>query len=469
MSVQAPQLALVAQASPVPPPEQEDGYQTQLAQEPSIGPDDDPCAHVLVAGHQPQEASPVQPPQAVAAAHGSLPGVEHTPDSQVRPEQQSSFAVHVWELVRQPQVPPEQSMDPQQSRLEVQRRPGSLQQMVVDGLARQLRPVQHSEARVHAVWATPQVPPDVPPSRGVGPASLVPVPDLRHLPVMHVRPVRHPVSGQQASSTPPHTIVASHAPATHRPLEQSMPQRPQLRGSVRVSMQAREQHMRPVPVQVSPAQQVSPEPPQRMVSLTQRPLVHMRPVLHRVPSQQGSRAPPHVGAEPHVPAVQVRPDAHRLLSQQGSRAPPQAAGRAHTLRSQTRPDPQVSPMQQASRSLPQRAGGISQLLPIQTRPVSQAPPEQQLMPARPHEARAVHVPAEQVSPLSHTVPRQHGCRSAPQVGVSMPESGRRRIVPASRRPASVALSPEAQPTTVSRDAMAAMRSMGGPPGLVRPV
>lgn len=320
--------------------------------------------------------------------------------------------------------------------------PASAQQMVLLGLARQLRPVQHVDAAVQAVRATPHI--DIGISR-------------RQVPLVQVRPVRQSVPRQQASPSLPQVII-SHAPPVHA-ASQRVPQVPQLPGSVDVSTQVPEQQERPLPVQLIPAQQGWPVAPQAAASVVQEPLMQTRPASQR-PSQHGSRGPPHSGAIAQVPPVQTRPEAHIVPSQHGWRSAPQTAVGLQTPRSQTSPAVHAPPSQHGSRSSPHSAETMQR--PIwQTRSPSQAPPVQQGIDSPPQATRAVHVPAEQVRPRSQSDPRQHGSRSAPHSPGVVPESMNvigpvsRRVPPS--RSVEGSLSPLAQPEA-RRTQIAKMRT-----------
>lgn len=362
----------------------------------------------------------------VDVAHVSVVPVVQTPASQESPEQQSALVTHVCEAVRHAHVPPEHSIQPQHSELDVHVRPGSEQHSVEVGLARQLRPVQHDAAVVHAVPAVVHI------------AVVRP-----HMPPMQLSPPPHAVPVvQHGCPSPPHVGIA-HAPRVHAPVHR-LPHIPQLRASVDVSMQEPEQHMVPVPVHAVPVvQHASPVPPQRVIVMLHVPPEHESPASQRVPPQHGCRAPPHAAAvSQSIPGPHVSPAAQSPPSQHGCRDAPHAAVAAHTARSHTSPAAHANPSQHVSRSWPHVASAAH--MPVrQTSPVEHASPAQHGCPSRPHAATLVHVPDEHVRPGSQRLPMQQASRLPPQpAGVAAsrmtgPPASIPTTPPSPRRPASM--------------------------------
>jgi hypothetical protein len=369
-------------------------YQRQSAQVAADGPDREPVRQVLDEAHQPQLELAVQSSHVVSLLHGSA-AVTQAPPWQARPAQQSALVTQLWEPVRQLQKPPLQSIQPQQSALLVQAPAASTQHSDEVGLARQLRPAQHSPTAVQ-LWA----------------ASVQLVAGAWQVPLWHSRPVRHgcPVV-QQAWPSPPQVGVW-HVPPLQVPAH-GLPQPPQLRGSVAVLTQELLQHV-PLVHAVPVVQHAWPMAPQVPAVVWHVPPVQVRPALQAVPLQHASWAPPQTGAVSQVPPVHTRPEAQALLAQQGWRAPPQVAGGLQTLDWHTSPETHMFPVQHASFSLP-HDGGLTQVPLWQTRSVPQALPEQHGWVSLPHGAVPEQVPETQVSPALHAVPLQHGCRSAPQL------------------------------------------------------
>lgn len=268
--------------------------QSQSEHVPTVGPPNEPTAHVSVESHQPQPARSTQAPQAAASSQGS-PSVVHTPSSQASPAQQSALVTHVCDPERQAHRPDWQSIQPQQSEDVVHSSPDSTQQMSENGLGRQLRPSQHSEPASHAVRAPPHAP-------------------APHVPPLHVSPEAQ--SGpevQQGCPSPPHTPV--QVPPVHAP-SQATPHAPQCRSSSRVSAHVPPQHAS-MSAHSSPAQHAWPRPPQVSGTVWQVPPVHASPAPHRIPSQHGSRAPPHATGGRHAPSTHSRPELQVSPSQHG--------------------------------------------------------------------------------------------------------------------------------------------------------
>jgi hypothetical protein len=215
-------------------------------------------------------------------------------------------------------------------------------------------------------------------------------------------------------------------------------------------------------VQVFPAQQAWPAPPQ----LTHAPPLHTVPAAQpgaQVPPQPSGpqTAPPQVGAHAQVPLEQVAPAAHVLFAQQGCPIAPQLA---HVPPVQVdpavQPGGQVPPHPSGPQLLPAHDGTQVQVPPLHVTPGSQAPPVQHGWPAAPHETQLplalheaepvqpggqvppqpsgpqllpahagvqAHIPAVQVAPAPH-MPSQQGWPAAPQP-VQLPAGSQARRLP----------------------------------------
>jgi len=379
---------------------QSDVVQRHVVHVPVVGPVEVPVRQLLESTQKPQPLRPVQASHVVDEAHGSVVVRDvHVPASHDRPAQQSATVVQLCELVRHEQRPPVHSIEPQQSALPVHVPAASAQQMLVVGLARQLRPVQHIDTPVHGVVVVPHI---VPAGR-------------MHAPLRHSSPVLQGVPVvQHARPSVPH-VGATHALAAHAPAH-TVPHAPQLRESVVRSTHVPLQQVVPVAVHAVPVvQHVPPSAPHVVIDVWHVPASHTSPALHAVPPQQGSRAPPHAGAVTHEPPVHTSPDAHAMPMQHASPEWPQPAAGAQRPPPHTRPASHESALQQGC-PLPPQAPTGTQAAASHTSPVVHAPPEQHGWPERPHDAAPAHVPPEHASPAVHVVPSQQGSRSAPHGG-----------------------------------------------------
>lgn len=145
--VHAEHVELVAHVSELEPPHWLRTH-AQLEHVPEVGPVEVPLTQLLVAPHQPQPARVEQVSHEVALPQVSVAIVWQRPDEQLRPSQQSPSVVQTSLPPRHAHTPPVQSMLPQHSAPEVHVWPASRQQSCVRGLARQLRPLQHSPSAV---------------------------------------------------------------------------------------------------------------------------------------------------------------------------------------------------------------------------------------------------------------------------------------------------------------------------------